>query len=259
MPRDAEILRAFEIADDGMQGVIGYFHYQIACQEIADKEAVKGKLPFADKDKPALCRLPITVEWDRFYDPNELIVAMDDVFLSYHAQTALISIIAVFEDALKGFANRLRETQKSLTKLPKGNAKYKHRLEWAFEIAKGSGAMGKTKHMLTDCCLDIDHARRIRNLWIHNKGFFDDSYDEGPKGLSVNGKAPIIDPEYQQWKKDGKPRSVHLTPEGFEKLSVRHITLLHHVHDAIQRKHFNETDGYSYDKPIEWRRILGGV
>ena len=31
MPGDKEIKRAFEIADDGMQGVIGYFHYVKTC------------------------------------------------------------------------------------------------------------------------------------------------------------------------------------------------------------------------------------
>ena len=256
MPRDTEILRTFEIADDGMQGVIGYFYYLTACQEIADKEVVKGKLPFVDKDKPALHRLPITVEWDRYYDPNELIGAMDDVFLSYHARTALISVIAIFEAALKGFAKRLKETQKGFITLPKKN-NYEARLDWAFKLAKDSQSMARTKRLLPDCCLDVDHARRIRNLWVHNKGFFDEGYDHG---IAVNGKSHKIAPEYQQWKKDGKPRSVYLNPDDFEILSVSHITLLHHVHDAIQRKYFGETEGYSYrgeKKTINWHRVLG--
>ena len=154
MARDTEILRTFEIADDGMQGTIGYFHYMTACQNIADKEVVKSRLPNMEKNEPFF---HITLEWDRYYDPKELIGAMDDVFLFYHARMALISIIAIFDAALKSFADRLRKTQQSL-KLPKERDSYEAKLKWAFVLAKNSQTMAKTKHLLTDCCSDVDHA-----------------------------------------------------------------------------------------------------
>jgi hypothetical protein len=258
MPRDGEILRTFEIADDGMQGTIGYFHYMAACQDIADKEVVRSKLPNIDGPNPSLYLLRITFEWARFYDPKELISAMDDVFLPYHARTALISIIAIFDAALKGFADRLRKTQQGL-KLPRGRDSYEAKLKWAFVLAKNSQTMARTRHLLTDCCSDVDHARRIRNLWVHNNGLFDSSYGHAKP---INGNPPVIDPEYRQWEKDGKSRLIRLTTEGFEKLSLSHITLLHHVYDAIQKTYFGDTEGYSYidqKKTIDWHRILGGT
>ena len=38
MPRDKVIKRSFEIADDGMQGVIGYFFYGLACKKLAPED-----------------------------------------------------------------------------------------------------------------------------------------------------------------------------------------------------------------------------
>jgi len=40
MPRDPIIRQAFEIADDGMQAVIGYYFYVAACQYLAKPQAV---------------------------------------------------------------------------------------------------------------------------------------------------------------------------------------------------------------------------
>jgi hypothetical protein len=45
MPRDEETKRAFEIADDGMQGVIGYFLFVSACQDLATESEVIKSFP----------------------------------------------------------------------------------------------------------------------------------------------------------------------------------------------------------------------
>ena len=45
MPRDQEIKRAFEVADDGMHGAIGYFLYGIACKKSASEIKILSHLP----------------------------------------------------------------------------------------------------------------------------------------------------------------------------------------------------------------------
>ena len=47
MPRDKRIRTAFEIADDGIQAILGYFHYVAACQRIANPVIVIDYLPRA--------------------------------------------------------------------------------------------------------------------------------------------------------------------------------------------------------------------
>ena len=104
--------------------------------------------------------------------------------------------------------------------------------------------MGRTKGKLPYICLDADHARRLRNLWLHNNGLLNELY--GTDGIHVDGHSPIVIPAYQQWLNDKRPRAVYIGPGSFEKISLSHITLLHHVHDAVQRVYFGETRGYSY-------------
>lgn len=93
---------------------------------------------------------------------------------------------------------------------------------------------------------------------MHNKGLIDENY--GTDGIPVNGRKPLIDPVYKQFLQNRqKPYPMVLGPEHFDNFSMSHIELLHHLHDAIQRKYFNQKTGYSYarqGKPIEWRRIL---
>lgn len=254
MSRDREIKRAFEIADDGMQGVIGYFYYVKACQNLATQSEIVKRLPI----HKGLSSLQITHEWRRHYDPQELYQVMQDVFLLYHARIALISLISNFEGALKNFIVRLVDTKK-IKKLKRDN--YKERLIWAFGIARQSTYGEDTMiNRIPDLCIDVDHARRIRNLWMHNNGLFDEGYGDV---ISVNGRQPIIDPQYYKFLKNKKqPVLVVLNPDVFEQLSCSHIELLHDLHDTIQRKYFGQKISYEYKlerKIIEWRRLLLGV
>lgn len=250
MPRDEEIKRAFEIADDGMQGVIGYFHYVKACQSLAEQSEIVKELPPRS--------IQITYEWVRPYNPQELCQVMQDDFLFYHARIALISLISIFEGALKNFIARLVETKKPL-KAPRGN--YKARLKWAFNIAKQSTyGPNSMKNRIPDLCLNVDHARRIRNLWMHNNGLFDEEYGNG---ISVNGRKPIIVPEYKEFLKNKKKQIPFvLNPDAFKMFSLSHIELLHQLHDAIQRRHFGQKRSYEYGaerKRIKWHRLLVGT
>jgi len=250
MPRDNDIKKTFEIADDGMQGVIGYFFYVLACKNSADTNTILSNLP---KD----C-IHVTHEWVRFYKPIGLTQAMKSYFEPYHARVCLISVISLFEGALKNFIERLYKTRK-INRRPKNN--YKRRLEWAFEMALKSDYGSKAMiARIPDLCLHVDHARRIRNLWMHNNGLYDSGYE---KGISLSGRAPIIESSYQEYKKAPKKKiPVILKPEGFLGMSLSHIELLHQLHYYIQKKYFGQKKAYSYKalkKGIEWHRLLIGL
>jgi hypothetical protein len=253
MPGDIHIERAFEVADDGMQGVVGYFYYVAACQKTASRSSITRNLPNWSRQPPAI---QITTEWVRHYDPKELSQDMETLFPSYHARVALVSLISIFESALVRFCERLKGL--NISGCPSQNF-YKARLQWAFNIANDSTTMARSKSQLTDLCREVDHARRIRNLWMHNNGLFDENYE---KGIPIGGKIPIVVAQYYQWKISRKPLAIAISPNHFINLSIAHITLLHHVHSAIQTKYFDPKYAYSYKgkgKRIEWSRILGGL
>lgn len=249
MPRDAEIKRAFEVADDSMQGVIGYFLYGIACKRAADKSGILEHLP---KET-----IQITHEWNRYYQPEDLHAAMCECFEPYHARVALISVISIFEGALSRFVERLTAEQK-IGRQPRSG--YKARLTWAFALALESTYGSRAiVARVPDLCLLIDHARRIRNLWMHNNGLFDARY--ATDGIPVPGSKPVVDPLFDKSNGGTKPVSLVLIPGTFLSMALSHIELLHHLHDVIQRRHFGQKKSYSYRasrKSIEWHRCLTG-
>lgn len=251
MPKDTQIQRSFEIADDGMQGVIGYFHYVKACHSSASMTDIINKLPNAEEDNPSIS---ITDSWKRYYSPHALVRTLKEIFLSYHTRTSTISLISIFEGGLSSFIERLNQTR-NISNQPRN---YKQRLKWAFDVAKNSMIGQQTP--LSDICLNVDHARRIRNLWMHNNGLMNDHYSNDY--IDVDGNPPIISPLYQTYLSNNKgPTPLIINPDSFEVLSICHITLLHHIHDAIQRTYFNDTQGYGYvveNKIIEWHRCLTG-
>ena len=82
--------------------------------------------------------------------------------------------------------------------------------------------------------------------------------------ISIDGCESIVFEELEQVRRDTKPVPIILDHAYFEIVSVSHITLLHNLHDALQRTHFNGTgsyQGYNHKegKPIEWQRCLTGV
>src|ERR1051326_951592 len=165
MPRDPYIRKAFEVADDSMQGAIGYFIYGGACKQSAPIQAVLAALP---------PHMQITHDWGRNYIPSDLCQTMEECFEPYHARVSLIAIIGAFEGALLSFARRIAAVSKNFN-LPRG--KYKKHLEWAFSVAQQSSyGDQQMQARIPDLCLDVDNARRIRNLWMHNNGLFDSVY-----------------------------------------------------------------------------------
>jgi hypothetical protein len=246
MPRDRIIKRAFEIADDGMQGVIGYFFYGLACNKVSPDDQLIMALP---KDA-----IPITHDWIRYYEPAHLIQAMNDSFEPYHSRVCLISIISMFEGVLSSFIDRLVHTGK-ITKPKKSN--YKRRLEWAFGLALQSTYANSKR--IPDLCLDVDHARRIRNLWMHNNGLLDEGYEDC---IGIPGYTPIINPLFSEYKKNKKKKiPVIVTPPAFLRMVQSHIELMHQVHHFIQKAYFDQKKSYSYisvKKSIEWHRLLIG-
>lgn len=246
MPRDKVIKKAFEIADDGMQGVIGYFYYGIACNKVSPNDQLIETLP---KDA-----IQITHDWVRYYEPAHLVQAMNNYFEPYHSRICLISIIGIFEGALTSFIDRLIQTGK-ITKPSKSN--YKERLKWTFGLAVQLKKADPKR--IADLCRDVDHARRIRNIWMHNNGLLDDGYEDC---ISIAGASPIIDPIFAEYKKDNRKKiPVILGPNAFLRMALSHIELLHKVHYFLQKTHFNQKRGYSYisvKKSIEWHRLLIG-
>jgi len=115
---------------------------------------------------------------------------MEQCFEPYHARVSTIAIIGAFEGALLNFAARIAAVDRTFSP-PKG--KYKKHLEWAFSLAQQSSFGNlQMRARIPDLCLDVDHARRIRNLWMHNNGLFDSLY--ATDGISVQGRQPIIAP-----------------------------------------------------------------
>lgn len=251
MPKNIDIQRIFEIADDSLQGLLGYYMYVTSAGGCAEKNCILSKLP---KD-----RIPITHAWDRFYIPNELVTVMEKVFVHYQTRVCLVAMVNIFEVATRSFIDCLQHAGHSQT-IPANPKHYKNRLEWVFEKVATSTIPDRTiQARITYLCLDVDHARRLRNISVHNNGLFDDEY---AKGVEVDGQKPLIHPNYVHYIKDkSKPVPMILHPTDYVQLSKSHIELLHVLHYEIQRQDFGDNTGYSYrdeNKAIQWQRLLLG-
>jgi hypothetical protein len=251
MSRDPDIQRIFEIADDSLQGLLGYYLYARSAAECAQQDCILSTLP---ED-----RIPITHAWDRFYGPNKLVTIMEKVFVHYQTRVCLVAMVNIFEVATRSFANCLQHAGHPQT-IPGNPKHYKNRLKWVFEkVATSTILDPKIQARIPDLCLDVDHGRRLRNISVHNNGLFDDEYE---KAIEVGGRKPLIHPDYQRHVKDkSKPVPMILHPTDYVQLSKSHIELLHVLHYEIQRQDFGDTTGYSYrdeKKAIEWHRVLLG-
>jgi len=191
------------------------------------------------------------------------------------------------------------ENKKKIGKLKSKN--YGALLEWAFDFViprkeylyDGPKDEERIKiiERVPELCLDVDHARRLRNVFMHNRGLFDKRY--GTDAMEVPGRQPKMRQEFlreflpackqkiptyfshkeftEYMKKflKGPEQDVPvlLTSEEYIEYSLSHIGLLHVLHDLIQRKYFGLTDsGYYYPlerprlepKRAEWDRIFTG-
>ncbi|MDP3025675.1 MAG: hypothetical protein Q8O10_09105 [candidate division Zixibacteria bacterium] len=252
MARNPEILKIFEVADDSLQGLLGYYLYTNIAARWAPDEGFRITLP------PE--RIPLTFEWDRFYNRDEMIWSMRQLFTPYHTRISLVAIVNIFEVATADFIKSLENSGHN--QRIQGNIyHYKNRLNWVFDKVAGSTYGNQSMQArLPQLCLEVDHARRLRNISVHNNGLFDNKYETD--SLPLTGYTSLIHPGYTEYKKDpSKPVTLILTPEDYLRFSRYHIELLHFLHHEIQRQDFGETTEYNYlqeKKRIEWHRVLLG-
>lgn len=262
MPRDQILKKAFEIADDGIQSVIGYYHYVIASQYLAKEQVIIDYLPknivFQNNSFQTHFTIKMFHEWVRYYDPRDLVKTMRSVFTPYHIRTCLLGIVSIFEAFLSNSIDRLI-TRGKITARPNG---YKKRLEWAFQFVLNSNYGNcEMQNRCPILCLDIDHARRIRNLWMHNNGNFNRLYRTDV--IMIPNHNPLIVPEYERYKKSPKSKiAFPVNVALFDSISRSHIEALHHIHNMLQTQFFGQKQWYGYKrerKRIEWEKLFFGV
>lgn len=258
MPEDQILKEAFEIADDGMQAAVGYFYYVVACQHLAKEEIIIDYLQqISVLKKGAADVIPITHEWGRYYDPLELVQAMRSVFLPYHIRTCLLGIVSIFDAYLSNSIHHLVQERK-MSAIANN---YKKHLEWAFPFVLDSTCeSAEMRNRRPKLCLDIDHARRIRNLWMHKNGNFDQGYEGA---IKIESYDPIIVPEYEHFLKSPKSKvPFPFDMKLFENISRSHIEALHHIYNTMQMRYFGHKQPYDYrreKKAIRWSRFMLGV
>ena len=262
MNRDTDIQRVFEIADDSLQGVLGYHLYITAMQKDVNVKKIWNHLP--DES------IPHTFSWVRFYRKQDLTDAFrPPVFQLFQSRISLIAMTNMFEVALENFIRYLDQKGhpqflkgKKLLRKEKEKLSYKTSIKWAYKESRKCeiGDKEAIKRLPITFGM-IDNARRLRNLVVHNHGLFDTFYEED--AIDYDGIVKELHPHYQQsFKKNPhKPTPVIITTEYFIRFSKAHIEVLHVLHNSIQKEYFGFSKAYSYlqeKKPIEWNRALWG-
>ena len=250
--RDKDIQHIFEIADDSLQGILGYHLYVVAMQSASNTEKIAQYLP----DKT----FPMTFDWVRNYRKEDLIHAFEPPCLEfYQSKISLISIVTVFDVMFNNFIKKLIEKGHS-QKLR--DTKLKKCVEWAYDQLspchwKGNDNMIKR---LPETFGIIDNARRLRNLIIHNQGLFEAKYEQDV--LKFRDIVPDMHPDYPLYKTNPQePTPVIINTAYFLRFSMAHLEALHLLHNEIQKKYFGYDLGYDYrveNKAIEWNRALWG-
>lgn len=280
--RDIKIRNEFEFADYLMQNILYYHMYVNVFVQGTDSKDKISRLPKV---------LPFTHVWVLRYSPQNLVKNMDRQFNFYHARSSFLSLIPIFENTLRSFVKRL-ENKKRIDKL-KSKKYYGPLLEWAFAFVvprkeylyNGPRDEERIKMIerVPESCLDVDEARRLRNLFMHNRGFFDKKYGIGT--IEVPGRQPKLRQEFLREFLPARKRKIPahmekflkepeqdvpvlLKPEEYIEYSRSHIELLHYLHDLIQRTYFDlKGSGYGYreeqerlrPKRAEWDRIFAGT
>lgn len=251
MPRDPEILATFEKTDDGIHGVWAYYAFAAAMFSTASDQDIIVKFPEYH---------PMTYEWVRNYSREDLVATMRQVFPNYHARICLVAIVGLFENAISEFCNRLDQSGHTQTKGK--NDEYKSRLDWAFERVRTSkyGTKGMLDR-IDQNRRDVDHARRLRNCFLHSNGLFNEKYEAD--AIPIRSKKELLT-DYQKWKSNPNHKvAIILRSQDLLKCYAAHLEILHQLHDVIQREDFGETgSGYNYEeerKAIFWHRALIGV
>ncbi len=252
--RNSETQLVFEIADDALQALIGYFHFIDAAVTSVSDEKIRMMLP---KES-----YKMTPDWFRNYNREELLRFMRDSFYPVHSRQCLVIMASHFEAAVSDFQKVLKEVKK--VKLEsKYTRNYKAKLLWMWDLIRKSkfGTKEMQKRIPT-LCLIADDARRIRNLFVHNKGLLNLKYETD--FLKIGTHKPIIYRNFDEYKKDTRIKiPILLSAREFMKFCICHIELLHFLHNEIQVKYFKfGGTPYSYrlDKKVQdWKRLFLGI
>ena len=255
--RDADVQRVFEIADDSLQGIIGYHMYVAAIQQAVDREKIHERLP---KDS-----FQITWDWVRFYQREDLVrVFRTAAFELFESRILLIAMTNVFEATLGDFIDLLHRKgfcQYASAKERKRMG-YKQYVEWICRLLKrvqrGDYGNKQAIERLAQTLGIIDNARRLRNRVVHNRALFDESYEED--AIRLDGIAVDLHPDWKKFKANpGSQIPVIIDWRYLKRLLITHIEVLHVLHNCIQREYFGVSQGYNYkreQKPIDWERML---
>jgi hypothetical protein len=246
MARDGLTEAIFTTADDQIQGLWAWHRYaEQAINMAAPDEVAKGFPPNA---------YPMTHEWVRSYDPQEMAKAVVQFHPFILVRQSLIGLVTICEAALF----RLNERLASLGNSEQVSKTFKL-LEWAFKMVRNPPwASKQATARLPQTCGDIDNARRLRNCIAHRNGCYDEEMY-----LQQVIKDGWVVPQYERdW--DRKVRAgepIFLDTARFEYFYRSNLEFLHILHDTIQYKIFGHKDGYNYaheGKQTEWHRILSG-
>lgn len=263
------LLKKFRDADDAMQGIFGYqlfVNSAIRCASIADvgtdikrnRHIISGHTTY---------RFPLTHVWFRYFSPERLTQDMSKGYESYLAFTSLTNLVSIFDTALRDFFAYAKDNSKKKHELPNLRSRnYSVFLEGVFKFVidnrelimngRKDPAREKMIEEVPDRCCNIDEARRVRNCFVHNLGFFDEKYD---KAVLVEGRDAEKRSEFKEWR-PGIEIRIPMSFTKYVEYSRSHIELLHDVHDLIQRLFFtHDGSGYSYagdEKIIDWRRVF---
>jgi hypothetical protein len=258
--RNKEIQRIFEIADDSLQGMLGYHFYLYATYLSADPDDVKVHLPTISGFEV----FRHTFSWVRRYRKEDLINAFLPPYFEFlQARFSLIAITSVFDDFLNNIVKELdlkgHTPQLDLQGLGK-NPNYWKRLKWAFhELQKCTIGDLDSISRLPRTFGIIDEARILRNLIVHNHGIFNKRYETD----KIHSKEilRINHPDYQKSKDIGDNIPIIIKYEDVINFSCAHIEVLHILHNQIQKKYFGHPDPYDYEKEgkdIRWEYALWG-
>lgn len=247
MDPNPDIKKTFEIADDSLQGVLGYHFFVTAMQNGANPEKISGYLPDGV--------IPHTYSWDRHYQKQHLIGTLSPIFELYQSRISLIAMVNVFEVAIKNFIRGLDQNEHPQA-LKRDN--YKERIKWARSQCNFGDSAAIPR--LPKTFGKIDNARRLRNLIVHNHGLFTEFYEKD--AIKHTDFKIQLHPDYAGFKKNQQIlTSAKLTTNDIVDFSRSHIEVLHILHNSIQKDYFGFTDQYSYaveQKPIEWDKVLWG-
>lgn len=251
MRRDPNIQRVFETADDSLHGIIGYHMYVAAMQNAVDREKMLQFLPEGS--------FQTTFSWIRYYQKQDLIRTFEQPILElYQSKILLVALSSIFDAVLEDFIQHLQEKE-FLKVAPDNN--YKARIEWAYEQALKAeiGDKAAIKRLPKTFGI-IDNARRLRNLFVHNHGLFNEKYERS----AIRKRGIVIDlhPFYEEFRKNLRKKIPVVVDWNYlQRFILAHIEVLHILHNQIQSEYFGVSEGYSYArerKPIVWEKLLWG-